>query len=89
MDLPWAMWGSQQRQICGQSLQVVSENGLSDFAELLRKSCVARIFSLALISVIVAVEVSSITPFGKKPVETVAIGTATVEMVSQSVRGSV
>ena len=70
-------------------MHVVSEHGLSDFAELLRKSCVARIFSLALISVIVAVEVSSIAPFVEKPVEAVAIGTATVEMVSQSVRGSV
>ena len=56
---------------------------------MLRKSCVARIFSLALISVIVAVEVSSFTPFGKKPVEAVAIGAATVEKVSQIVWGSV
>ena len=46
-------------------------------------------FSLALISVIVAVEVSSVAPFVKKPVEAVAIGAATVEMVSQIVRGGV
>ena len=45
--------------------------------------------SFALISVIVAVEVSSFAPFGKKPVEAVAIGAATVEKVSQIVRGSV
>ena len=76
-------------KICGQSLQVVPENGLSVFAELLRKSCVAVIFSLAPISVIVAVEASSIAPFVEKPVEAVVIGTATVEMVSQIVRGSV
>ena len=48
----------------------------------------AGIFSLAVISVIVAVEVSSIAPFVEKPVEAVVIGTATVEMVSQIVRGS-
>ena len=70
-------------------MHVVSEHGLSDFAEMLRKSCVADIFSLALVSVIVAVEVSSFAPFGKKPVEAVAIGAATVEKVSQIVRCSV
>ena len=70
-------------------MHVVSEHGLSDFAELLRKSCVACIFSLALISVIVAIEVSSVAPFVKKPVEAVAIGAATVERVSQIVRGGV
>ena len=41
------------------------------------------------LSVIVAVEVSSVTPFVEKPVEAVAIGGATVEMVSQGVRGGV
>ena len=76
-------------KICGQSLHVVSEHGLSDFAGWLCKSCVACIFSLALSSVIVAVEVSSVAPFVKKPVEAVAIGAATVEMVSQIVRGGV
>ena len=70
-------------------MHVVSEHGLSDFVQLLRKSCAARIFSLALVSVIVAVEVSSFAPFGKKPVEAVAIGAATVERVSQIVRGGV
>ena len=60
-------------KICGQGLQVVSENGLSVFAELLRKSCVARIFSLTIISAIVAVEVISVASFVEKTVDTVAI----------------
>ena len=62
---------------------------LSDFAWWLWKSCVACIFSPVLVSLVVAVEMSSITPFGKKPVEAVAIGAATVERVSQIVRGGV
>ena len=54
----------------------------------MRKSCVAVIFSLALISGIVAVEVSSIAPFVEKPVEAVVVATATMEMVTQIVQGS-
>ena len=49
----------------------------------------ACIFSPALVSVVVAVEMSSIAPFVEKPVEAVAIGAATVEKVSQIVRGGV